>query len=97
MKKLTLERVLDCIDYKPLIMHHCSFCKYPCSYIIVGGVLGYDVGCDCVTTEFKRLNAGWKPVPDSNLLVYINDELWKVTLTKYCEEVEAEMKDRGLI
>ncbi len=33
---------------KTRIEHHeCTFCHYPCAYLIAGEVLYFDAGCDC--------------------------------------------------
>lgn len=90
---LTYERLKKCIEFQPLIVHYCTFCKYPCSYIVVDGILGYDSGCDCVTTEYKKLNAGWQPISRHAFEAFMRQQDMRYILLNWCDEVEAKIEN----
>jgi len=62
---------------KNIILHNCSFCKYPCGYLMINGKLHYDSGCDCVFNPPE-------PRDDSNLLKCIKPN------RKWAEKIVAD-------
>ena len=92
MKGLTLKRVMKALEFKPFVIHNCVFCNYPCSFSLKDSVLGYDEGCHCITTEYKQLNGGWKPIRHFELEFYVAESIWREKLISFCEEVENESR-----
>jgi hypothetical protein len=44
----TLQRLIKALNTRPLVVHTCSFCEYPCAYTATDNRIFYDSGCDCV-------------------------------------------------
>lgn len=44
------------------IIHHCSFCNYPCGYLFMNDTVQYDNGCRCLKNYPKPRN--WQDVAD---------------------------------
>lgn len=55
--KEELKTQAEKIGLRRWIIHNCSMCGYPCGYIINGGDVKYDCGCDCVGyTDIQQRN-----------------------------------------
>jgi hypothetical protein len=52
-----------------LTVHNCSFCHYPCGFLMENGGLYYDSGCDCVRGGYNV-----RPCADSELEFYLVPE-----------------------
>lgn len=66
---ITKEQLISAIKKRPLIIHRCSICEYPCSFSYRGDMLGYDSGCDCT---YQR--GGWEPRDEAALDFYLDPE-----------------------
>src|SRR6185295_8131524 len=60
---ITKEELLASIRVKPLIIHYCSICNFPCAYYYENEVFGYDSGCDCDVGAYE----GWEPRSENEL------------------------------
>lgn len=42
------------------LMHECTFCDYPCGYVIQGDQVLYDNGCNCLTALRPLNRRSWE-------------------------------------
>jgi hypothetical protein len=80
--ELNRDNLLKAIKKKPLLIHECSMCNYPCTFQFVGSQLAYDSGCDC-TRHWGGLTAR----NPEELDFYLDPTHgWIETLQKFVEE-----------
>lgn len=64
---MEINEIKEMIGNRKMFVHNCSFCGYPCGYLVRDGKVYYDSGCDCVT-----YGPNIQPRDDNDLLNFIN-------------------------